>query len=440
MNNLLDWVQPFLKRNWKSFRGLIVVTILLILACFNLNIPYRLYVIPGLGFIWILYWLIKSGRFIFPTNKYLIILCIKTDQNSADEYKKLFYKLQNELDALNLTKSVKLTDISSDIINNTKQAVRYRESQNIDLIIWGSSFSETQNGKSIVKFNLRYTFRINKRLNKKLKLFISDLLLVIGTKDWTINLDNTLFDEIRVVNNFIEACIFIAGIHFLTDYKLEDAIKLFTALKLKMINVEDDNFKKFAKGRINALIVETYLLLGIVETEKYNYELAKKHYLELIKYPIKKFPVYINLAKLEYLLGNLNIAIQYTQEASKIDKNHPVIYVNTAFFRILENKYDKALYWYKRLIASKSKDIEITGVLEFLYDRHNESKKELAYLFAIGIINYFFYDHKKGLSDLTNFIRRARDKQQYINMKEYAEELKERYKQKKGKSRTVHKI
>jgi tetratricopeptide (TPR) repeat protein len=352
----------------------------------------------------------------------------------------MFYKLQSELDALNLTKSVRLIDISSDIINNIKQAVKYRESQNIDLIIWGSSFSETRNGKPIINFNLKYTFRINKKLNKKLKLFISDLSLVVGTKDWIVNLDNTLFDEIRVVNSFIEACIFIAGIHFLTDFKLEDSVKLLTALKSKMVNMEDGRFKKFVQGRINSLLVENYLFLGLVETEKNNYELAKKYYLELIKYPIKKFRVYVNLAKLEYLLGNLNMAIQYTQDASRIDKNHPVIFVNTAFFRILENKYDKALYWYKRLIASKSKDVEITGLLEFLCDRHNENKKELAYLFAIGIINYFFYDRKKGLSDLTNFIRRAKDKQQYINIKEYAEELKERYKQKKGKSRTARKI
>jgi len=429
MDKLLDLIIDLLKKGWKSLLGLICGISLIIIVCCYFNIPYKLYVIPCLVFIWIIVWSIKSGRFIFPTNKYLIIFCIKTDQNSADEYKKLFYKLQNELDAINLTKRVKLTDISSDIINNTKQAVRYRESQSIDLIIWGSSFSETRNGKSIVNFNLRYTFRINKRLNKKLKLFISDLLLVIGRKNWTINLDNTLFDEIKVVNNFIEACIFIAGVHFLTDYKLEDAIKLFAALKLKMINVEDDNFKKFAKGRINALIVETYLLLGMIETENKNYRLAKKYFLELLKYPIKKFRLYAFLAKLEYLLGNLNKAKQYSEEASKIDKNHPVIYANTAFFRILEKDYDKALYWYKRITALKSIDLDVPGLLEFLNDKYGEDKKELAFLFAVGIINYFFYDRKKGLSDLSNFIRRARDKQQYIDMKKYAEELKERIKQ-----------
>jgi len=430
MNNFLDWVQSFLKRNWNSFLGLIVVIILIILTCFNLNIPYKLYVVSGLGIIWILYWLIKSGRFLLPTSKYSIVFCIKKDENSADQYKKMYYKLQNELDILNLTKSVKLTDVSSDIINNTKQAVRYRESQNIDLIIWGSSFSETRNGKPIVNFNLRYTFRINKRLNEKLKLFVSDLLLVVGTKNWTINTDNTLFDEIRVVNNFIEACIFIAGIHFLTDNKLEDAFKLFTTLKLKMVNVKDYNFKRFVQGRINALIVETCLLMGIIEKEKKNYRLAKRYFLELIKYPIKKFRVYVNLAKLEYLLGNLNKAKQYSEEASKIDKNHPVIYVNTAFFRILEMEYDKSLYWYKRITASKSIDFDVPGLLEFLNDRYNENKRELAFLFALGIVNYFFYDQKKGMTDLSSFIRRAKNKQQYFNMKEYAEELKEKFKQK----------
>ena len=69
------WALGFLKRNWRSFSGLIVLIALLIMTCFKLNIP--LYVILGLAFGWILIWLIKSGRFIFPTNKYLIIFCIK---------------------------------------------------------------------------------------------------------------------------------------------------------------------------------------------------------------------------------------------------------------------------------------------------------------------------------------------------------------------------
>jgi tetratricopeptide (TPR) repeat protein len=440
MDDIHKWAFGFLKRNWMSFSGLIFVIVLLIMTCFKLGIPYKLYVISGLAFIWILFWFIKSGRLIFPTNKYLIIFCIKTDQKSVDEYKKLFFKLQNELDALNLTKSVKLKDISSDIINNTKQAERYRESQNINLIIWGSSFSETQNGKSIVNFHLKYTFRINKRLNEKLKLFALDLALIVGTKEWTINTDNTLFEEVRVVNNFIEACIFIAGIHFLTDYKLVEAIKLFNALKSKLINVEDDNFKKFVQGRINALIVETYFLLGMIETEKENYELAKKYLAELIKYPVNKFRAYIQLANLEYLLGNLDMAKQYSEKASDIDKNHPAIYVNTAFFRILEKRYDKALYWYKRIADVKAINVDIPKLLEFLNDRYNENKKELAFLFAVGIINYFFYDHKNGLSDLSNFIRRVRNKQQYFSMKEYAKELKEKDKHKKATEAQVKRI
>lgn len=440
MDDIHKWALGFLKRNWKSFSGLIVVILLLIIACFNLSIPYRLYVIPGLGFSWILFWLIKSGRFIFPTSRYSIVFCIKMDENSANQYKKMFYKLQNELDILNLTKSVKLTDISSDIINNTKQAVRYRESQNIDLIIWGSALSETRNGKSIINFNLKYTFRINKKLKEKLKLFISDLLLVVGTRDWTVNLDNTLYEEIRVVNNFIEACIFIAGIHFLTDYKLDDAIKLLNTLKLKMNNVQDDRFKRFIQGRINFLIVETYLLLGRIEIENENFRQAKHCYLELDKYHINKFKIYIHLAKLEYLLGNLDKAKQYTEKASNINMNHPVIYLNTAFFRILEKEYDRALYWYKRFFKLGTIDVDVPSLIEFLNDRYYENKEELAYMFAMGIINYRFFDRKKGFSDLSSFVRRARDKQQYFSMKEYAEELKERYKQKEGKSRTAHKV
>lgn len=387
MDKLYEWAIDFLKKNWKSLLGLIIGILFLIILCFTLKIPYRLYVILCLIFIWILFWSIKSGRFIFPTSKYSIIFCIKTDDRSVDQYKKMFYKLQNEFDTLNLTKSLALIDISSDIIKNTKQAEKYRRNQNVDLIIWGSALSETSNGKSIINFNLKYTARINKKLREKLKLFISDLIVVVGTKNWIINLDNTLFEEIRVVNNFIEACIFIAGLHFLTDYKLEDAVKLLNTLKLKMDDVQDDRFKSFILGRVNSLIVETCLLLGIIKIKNKHYIQAKQCFLELDKYPINKFRIYVNLAKIEYLLGNLDDAKQYTEKASKIEMNHPIIYLNRAFFYILEKEYDRALYWYKRFFKLKKIDVEVPDLIEFFDDRYNENKRELAYLFAMGIVN-----------------------------------------------------
>ena len=68
-------------------------------------------------------------------------------------------------------------------------------------------------------------------------------------------------------------------------------------------------------------------------------------------------------------------------------------------------------------------DVNIPELLEFLDERYNENKKELAYIFALGAINCMFYDRKKGIEDLLDFVGRAKDKKQYSSMSDYALEL-----------------
>jgi len=92
----------------------------------------------------------------------------------------------------------------SDIIKRRVQAEKYRKSQEVDLVIWGSATTETVAGKNVISFKLNFTCRINETLKSKLILFAADLFLFTGTKKWVIDTDNTLYEEIRIVNSFKE--------------------------------------------------------------------------------------------------------------------------------------------------------------------------------------------------------------------------------------------
>jgi tetratricopeptide (TPR) repeat protein len=254
-------------------------------------------------------------------------------------------------------------------------------------------------------------------------LFAADLRLFTGTKKWIIDTDNTLYEEIRVANYFKEACLYIIGIYLLTDNRIEDSLEIITALKNIIPSVQDQKFQKLIQGRINSLLVEIYLLLGSEAIQKKDYPNAKKYFLELTKYPINAFRVYVNLAKIEYYLGNLDEAVIYTKKAAKEDRKHPVIYVNYAFFRILGRKYNDALFWYKKVALLSQVDIDIPGLLEFLEERYNENKEEYAYLFALGLLNYRFFDKDRGVADLTKFKAKTKGRQEYLNMNKYSEEV-----------------
>jgi tetratricopeptide (TPR) repeat protein len=423
----------FIEKKWKSKIGLLVeiVLIFLLLVKFRVNI-FQWYSILIL-LTWITIWYIACGRYIFPSSKYIVIYCIKTDNETLNHYKKIFKKLSDKLDTFRLNEIVKIYDISSEIINNTRQAEIYRKKKNVDYIIWGNSFKETKNGKTLINFKLHFTFKINKLLQEKMDLFKKDLILILGTRDWIINSDNTLTEEEKIVNNFIEVSMFNIGIYLLTDYKLYDAIYFFNKLKLMISLMQEDTYKKYIIGRINSLILESNLLLGNIKHGKGNYEEAKKCYLEVDKFKIKnKFEIYIRLARIEYLLtGNIDKAKEYTDKAKKINKNHPVVHLNYAFFGILDKRYDSALYWYKKVLNSvKPIDVQIISLLEFLYNEYDKNREEFAFLFAIGALNVKFADSIKGISELSKFIKNAKNNLLYNEMIKYSKELIKKYKKK----------
>ncbi|MBA7566430.1 hypothetical protein ES695_13115 [Candidatus Atribacteria bacterium 1244-E10-H5-B2] len=436
--NVSEIIFNILINKLRQIEGLIAGELIIVLLWVfaKSNFPY--YIALFLIIFWFLIWYLISGRYILIVSKNEIIFCFNTDDKSRAYYKKVLKKLIDHLDSYNL--NIKIRDIAPDIINSTKKAIKYRKKYDIGLIVWGYAFSETKNGKDIIHFKPHYTCRINKTLREKLELFLADLSLIIGKKDWNISLDNTLPEEAKIVNNFIEVSIFIIGIHSYTDYKLNEAIRLFNILKVMIPNMQEEPFKKFIQGRINSLIIETNLKLGDIEYENKRYDKARKCYLEIDKYKINKFKIYLKLGVIEYFFNNLEDAKDYIKKAKKINKNHPVIYIDSAFFATLDKNYESALYWYKKvmnLIASV--DLAVIPLLEFLFDRYKENKNELAYLFAIGIINYKFADREKGLSDLSNFIKKTKKLQKYSSMTKYSKELlcKQKYqrakKDKKGR-------
>ena len=419
----------------KQIEGLVAVILIILFFFVKYNIPY--YIIPFLIIIWVLIWYLMSGRYILSTSKHEIIFCFKTDDKSKAHYKKVLKKLIDCLDSYNL--NIKIRDIAPDIIDSTKKATKYREKYDIDLIVWGYAFSETKNGKNIIHFKPHYTCRINEVLRKKRNLFLADVSLIMGQKDWSIRLDNTLPEEAKIVNNFIEVSIFIMGIYSYTYYKLNEAIRYFEILKSMIPYMQEEPFKKYIQGRINSLIIETILLLGDIEYGNERYNIARKCYLEIDKYKINNFQIYLKLAMIEYLSNNLEDAKDYIEKAKNINKNHPVIYIDTAFFAILDKNYESALYWYKKVMNLVGPvDLAVMPLLVFLFDKYKENKNELAYLFATGVINCKFVDREKGLSDLSNFIKKAKKHQEYSSMIKYAKKLLSKQKCQKVKKHSKH--
>ena len=116
----------YIEKKWKDKNGLLVEVILIFFILNIIDINISLWYGILILFVWIVIWYIASGRYIFPSSKYIVVYCIKTNNNTSSYYKNVFRKLNSKLDTFKLNEVVKIYNISSEIINNTKQAENYR--------------------------------------------------------------------------------------------------------------------------------------------------------------------------------------------------------------------------------------------------------------------------------------------------------------------------
>jgi hypothetical protein len=124
-----------------------------------------------------------------------------------------------------------------------------------------------------------------------------------------------------------------------------------------------------------------------------------------------------------FYLNNMDNAKHYTDEINKIEKNHQIYILNRAFFGIYETNYPSALFFYKDILK-RGRNVDrtiIIKVIAFLDERKLENTKEIAYDFAIGVLNKFYCQKKIGEKELRQFVKAAKKKEQYREMVSFVE-------------------
>ena len=133
-------------------------------------------------------------------------------------------------------------------------------------------------------------------------------------------------------------------------------------------------------------------------------------------------PLYIMLARVSYLNGDEQGANYYTERIRKLNKRHPAVCLNYGFFGIKQKNYDRVKFWYDEFIKHKILiDIDIMPAITFLDEEYSKSPTELAYLYALGIVNG--YVDVKRKRDLQRFIKLTKNRPEYIILHKRAKEL-----------------
>lgn len=421
-----------LLNDWKTKQGFFVICLLIILIFIWVIQQFHHFqiviIITCCVFVlWTIVWYICSGRFIFPVYpRKLVVLSINVDHEGQKNYRRILKQIKCSIDDIGLDDKIKIKMLAPDVLTNEKKAHKFQKRFNVDLIIWGSASYGNLNSEKVLKFDLFHTFAITQSLTQKLDLFLADILLMLQKKDWIIKELNELKEFKTISENLFESILFIIGLYLYDGKKFLDSIKIFESIIPGIIAKEKMNLyveHHIQASRIRAILIELYYLQGMQYHEDGKVEEALTTLKKIPEHIPNKIPLYIMLARVYYLNGDISSAEVYTEKIRKINKKHPAVCLNYAFFGIRVKNYDRALFWYNMFLKNENLiDIDIYSVISFLETEYDKNQSELAFLYALGIVNGYI-DSKKRKSDFRKFISKAKNRPEYKLLIQRAQEL-----------------
>ena len=430
-DSIIPKLTSYFLKNWRTTKGFgigVLLIFLFELSLHNLELTIIHEIISFLIFLicWLFIWVYFSGRIILPSSKKTVVLCFNVDWDGIKNYKRVINKIINSLEEARLDQKIRLKIISYDIISNKQEAHKYREAKNVDLIIWGKTDYGNKNGVKVLLFEVLHTIGLSKNLSNKLNLFLADLTLIFAKKNWEIKEINELEEYKIVASNFFETILFIIGIHYYEKEQLADSIKIFEyLLPIMQKKQEKENIVeyKIQLGRIHTLLVEQYFLYGRILHDNGKIPESIEYLKRIPEQVPNPIALYIMLARVSYLNDDEKSANHYTEKIRKMNKRHPAVCVNYAFFGIKQKNYDRVKFWYDEFIKQKVIiDIDLMSVITFLDEEYSKNPTELAFLYALGIVNGFL-DPLKRKRDLQRFIRLSKNRSEYQMLNKRAKEI-----------------
>lgn len=245
---------------------------------------------------------------------------------------------------------------------------------------------------------------------------VKEVQLRNSSKDWSIVENNNGIDRPKFKRNFKDLILHYAGIYLIYLNNLDSALKILKDLKRSEISKEKDSGltkREFAiQGRINYNLIN---LLMLRASRAYLLEDNKEKTREILQecesifgnHP-ESFSQFIALARNSFELGNLPEAKNYTDKAAIIKPMAQEIFINRAFFGIVDEDYSaiyKNFFELGHLYRYKNNQSYL-DIVAFL-DQEKKKRKKKIYLFdfAIGFYYFFYIDKNEGHKVFSKFIK-----------------------------------
>lgn len=304
-----------------------------------------------------------------------------------------------------------------------------------DLII--RIFVESGNYESIEKiivekFSVTFTRKTptwKKRIFYNTIDLTQDMNLLVGARDWQYLISNSGIDKKKYLANFHNIIIYYIAFYAIYSDRYEEALNILARVfepNKTIVNIskkEGNNITitlqpfHLAEARLSTILIDLFFDSAIKSYHQKDIPKAvnRLEQLErLVKAHNKKFDQFINMARWNYELGNVDKAIDYTEQAKSINPKAIQIYLNLGFFAILQNNVEDFCFNYRRLFEMRNNPvINWVDVVDFqLKEQQKMQEKEPYFRFSIAYIEYIFIDEgtKSNFEMIVD---------EYANSKEY---------------------
>jgi len=421
-----------IENNWENKKGLLLASLLGLLFYYFgiLSIVNDVWKnkLPILSFIIIpslflstlvIFWLVSTNRYFIRTKDYIsvgiLVIC-------DDEKYKIILKIILKKVILHLNdrhNNVKIRLLPTNICRNETELNNYLKTNNyqydllIHLALDGGKFDSIE--KIVIK-SLGVAFRpIGSTrkviLNNVIDLF-QDTNIQVASKDWSYIMENSGIDKQKYIQNLNQIIIFYTGIYSIYTNKHDDALNLLKTIYAPpkdglIVTIGENNKKSFqlkpialAQGRIGAMLTELYFYSAIASYQQADLTTAIQKFEELtslINYHPLLFMQYISMARFSYELGNLEDAKKYTDNADQLIPENINVYLNRAFFAILDNDIKSFCDNYTEMYNRKNTfQLNWIDILEFQQNQQRLiADIDELFKFSTLMIESIFIDNSK---------------------------------------------
>ncbi len=389
----------------------------------SVETQYKLIVIIAVYGLIIIFWLITTHRWIFPTSKFLVELYVNFLEEEAEN--QLRHVIDDTVKTINSqVKNIKIVRRPFNSVNDEnriceklKRRLFVRSKLIIISHVTGGNITEnnkTTYKAQVDKFKLIGDFYIERSVRvHKLMFKIKDALSIcdLKYKDWSYIQCNSFNDNKKIKSNLEDTILFCVGLYDILYREFDDAISILLELY------------KNNRGKNEFLSVLLMNLIFDVALKNYFDGKGQKAY-SLLKKCDELFPQnqrldrYVPLARFAYECNDLQNAKYYTEKLMLEENGKFYGYVNRGFFAIIDGNEDTLAENYTKIYnySNNRKNENMVDVVEFL---DKEKEKYLQYLplfeFAEGFLTRLFYDEVAGAKMLNDFLEKY-DEHQYIHL------------------------